>query len=130
MGQQQVLLIVVGVIIVGISVSVALGVYRDKMHDGMTDAVVQDVHYLAWTAMQLFMRTENMDGWNGAYPAGIGISDLAPGWPGGENENGTYSVVWQSADAITVLGTSKQFGDIRKQVTVHRTTIGPIIDQP
>ncbi|MCD4829174.1 MAG: hypothetical protein K8R90_07085 [Candidatus Cloacimonetes bacterium] len=130
MGQQQILLIVVGVIIVGIAISVGFTMYRDSMKINNHDAVIKDVHYLAWTAMQFYLRTGHLNGWDGEYPADVDILDLAPGWPGGQNDNGVYAVIWQSVDIIVITGSSTHFDDINKQVTMNRTMIGQIIDQP
>ncbi len=129
MGQQQILLIIVGIILVGIAVAVGITMFKDQAKISSTDALLKDMNYLAWMAVQQYMRAGNMSGWAREYPSDIDVGDLAPSWTGGANDNGTYTVEWQNADEIVIKGTSKLYPDVAKQITVTADRVGNPTDQ-
>ena len=62
MGQQQLLLIVLGVIIVGIAVVVGINVFTAQSEESTKDAIVSDCTNLGAMAQQYFRKPEAMDG--------------------------------------------------------------------
>ena len=54
MGQQQILLIVLGIIIVGIAIVVGLDNFQSKAVQANRDAVIIDLNYLASDALAYF----------------------------------------------------------------------------
>ena len=62
MGQQQLLLIVLGVIIVGIAVVVGINVFTASSVQANTDAVVADCQTLGAMAQQYYRKPTSMGG--------------------------------------------------------------------
>ena len=96
MGQQQLLLVILVTIIVGIATVVALNVFGSQADEANRDAVRQDILSGAAQAQGYYIRPEMMDG--GGYDFGdMTIDRLGiPGSPDGDgddqwyNENGSY----------------------------------------
>jgi hypothetical protein len=104
MGQQQLLLIILGVIIVGIAIAVGISMFSASSVQSNKDALVNDMNNLAADAYQFRIRPSTMAGGGGSYTGGNGYSipsKLA------SNENGTYTRT-NAAQAVTLVGTSVQ----------------------
>lgn len=117
MGTQQLLLIVLGVIIVGIAVVVGINIFGTNAEQANKDAITQDCLRLASAAQGFYRKPTMLGGGNNAFD-GISIEDCGmadDGAGGGENVNGTYAITGL-ADAFTVTGTSAT--DATKSVTV------------
>ncbi|MGK9369324.1 hypothetical protein ACSSWA_10495 [Melioribacter sp. Ez-97] len=78
MGQQQLLLIVLGVIIVGIAVVVGINVFTASSYQANRDALTADLTNLASMAQQYYRRPEALggggnkfDGWEETIPASL-----------------------------------------------------------
>ncbi len=111
MGTQQLLLIVLGVIIVGIAVVVGIQIFGSQMDVANKDAVLNDCLRLAADAQGYYNKTEMQGGGGKAFD---GITLELIGWKD-ENENGTYALSGASGDALVITGTSK---DGTKSLTV------------
>jgi hypothetical protein len=119
MGQQQLLLIVLGVIIVGIAVVVGINLFTANAVSSNRDGVVSDLNYIGANAMQYYRRPTAIGGGgytftNWTLPAEI---DTTP--------NGIYSAT-VTAQSITVVGTGneKNAGTaIKHTATITSTTI-------
>ena len=115
MGQQQLLLVILVTIIVGIATVVALNVFGTQADEANRDAVRQDILGAAASAQGYYLRPEMMDGGGGEFTdmeierLGIPGSDNADGTPmaDGEgdwfNENGAYSIE-PGADHFDITG--------------------------
>jgi len=100
MGQQQLLLIILGVIIVGIAIAVGISMFSSGSIQANKDAVINDLNNLAANAYQYRIRPTTMGGGGGVY-TGFNIpTKLA------SNENAAYVRVVNSATQITFTGTS------------------------
>ena len=100
MGQQQLLLIILGVIIVGIAIAVGISMFSSGSIQANKDAVINDLNNLAANAYQYRIRPTTMGGGGGVY-TGYNIPvKLA------SNENASYVRVVNSATQITFTGTS------------------------
>jgi len=64
MGQQQLLLLVLGVIIVGIAVAVGINMFSSASVDAGRDAITSNVAHLASKAQQHFKKPNTMGGGN------------------------------------------------------------------
>ncbi|MGO9481251.1 MAG: hypothetical protein ACLP05_05665 [Candidatus Kryptoniota bacterium] len=84
MGQQQLLLIVLGVIIVGIAIAVGISMFKSNAQSANRDAVIADLDNLAAKAQQYFRKPTSMAGGGQSF-AGfvVGTLDSADG-------NGAY----------------------------------------
>jgi hypothetical protein len=99
MGQQQLLLIVLGVIIVGIAVVVGINVFTASSEEASKDAVVADCTTIGAMAQQYFRKPTAMAG------GGNSFVDFAVPAALVENANGTYTATGQSANSVVITGT-------------------------
>lgn len=101
MGQQQLLLIILGVIIVGIAIAVGLSLFSAQSVQSNRDAMINDLNNLAAQAYQFRIRPTSMGGGQGDYTTfSIPVKMQT-------NENGTYSAS-ASTNSIVVTATSAQ----------------------
>ena len=94
MGQQQLLLIILSVIVLGIAVAVGITMFSDSSINTNRDALVNDLAALASRAHQYYRRPSYLGGGGNSF-AGLtadaaGLSKLTNR---STNENGTYSIV-------------------------------------
>ncbi len=104
MGQQQLLLIILGVIIVGIAVAVGISMFSASASSANKDAVASDLANLASMAQQFYRRPSSMGGGNNTFT----------GWaiPGAldTTANGVYTVT-VAAQTVTIIGVGSEEGD-------------------
>jgi Tfp pilus assembly protein PilE len=106
MGQQQLLLIILGVIVVGIAVAVGITMFSDNAVSANKDAVVNDLVNLASRAQQYYRRPQALGGGGGTF---VGLSADAAGLAKltskDKNSNGTYSITAAgTAASVTIHG--------------------------
>ena len=94
MGQQQLLLIILGVIIVGIAIAVGLSLFSAQSVQSNRDAIINDLNNLAAQGYQFYIRPTSMGGGQGSYTSFSIPSKMTA------NENGTYTC---TTGASTVL---------------------------
>ena len=112
MGQQQLLLLVLAVIIVGIAIVVGITMFNAQAASANLDAVTNDLMNLGSRAQQYYIRPVSMAGGGMTFDL-MGIEHLTPAPTGAadvENENGTYSTT-SGGQQITITGIGKQDGD-------------------
>ena len=107
MGQQQLLLIVLSVIIVGIAVVVGINMFGASSASANLEAVTNDLLNLAARAQQFYVKPTSMGG-GGLSFADIAIEDLTAK---ATNDNGTYAIDTKSATSVKIKGTGTQDGD-------------------
>jgi flagellar basal body-associated protein FliL len=100
MGQQQLLLIILGVIIVGIAIAVGLSLFAANSVQANKDAMINDINNIAANAYQYRIRTTSMGGGNNSYVGYAVPTKLS------SNSNATYAASAQSATSCTITGTS------------------------
>jgi hypothetical protein len=100
MGQQQLLLIILGVIIVGIAIAVGLSLFTANSIQANKDAMINDINNIAANAYQYRIRTSSMGGGNNSYVGYVIPSRLS------SNSNATYAAGSLSATGCTITGTS------------------------
>ena len=103
MGQQQLLLIILGVIIVGIAIAVGLSMFTAQSVGANRDAIIADLTNLAANAYQYRIRPTTMGGGGGSYSGYTIPPSLAT------NENGSYSLGTVGTTSVTFTGTSAQY---------------------
>jgi len=99
MGQQQLLLIILGVIIVGIAIAVGLSLFTAQSIQSNKDAIIDDINNIAASAYQYRIRPGSMGGGSNSYTNYFIPVRMT------SNENGTYTAT-VGADAITLQGSS------------------------
>ena len=101
MGQQQLLLIILGVIIVGIAIAVGLSLFSAQSVQSNRDAIINDLNNLAAQAYQYRIRPTSMAGGQGSY-VGFTIPSKMQ-----TNANGTYTSA-PTANTIAFTAVSAQ----------------------
>jgi hypothetical protein len=101
MGQQQLLLIILGVIIVGIAIAVGLSLFTAQSIQSNRDAIINDLNNLAAQAYQFRIRPTSMGGGQGDYSCFSIPTKMRT------NENATYSAS-ASQNSIVFTGVSAQ----------------------
>jgi len=121
MGQQQLLLIVLGVIIVGIAVVVGINLFNANAVSANRDGVISDLNNLGTMAQQYYKKPSSMAGGGNTFT----------GWtlPGAldTTANGTYTIT-VAAQQVTIVGTGTETGDdgsakVKATATVTPTAI-------
>jgi hypothetical protein len=105
MGQQQLLLIVLGVIIVGIAVVVGINLFNANATNANRDGVISDLNNLGAMAQQFYKKPTSMGGGGNTF-----IHPVSGDWaiPTGldSTANGTYTAgVTTTTVTITGIGT-------------------------
>ena len=131
MGQQQLLLIILGVIVVGIAVAVGITMFSDNAVSANKDAVTNDLVNLASRAQQYYRRPTALGGGQGAFTGLLAdATGLAKLTSKAKNSNGTYSIR-TAGDATSVelegigteKGTNGAFLDVRMLVFADSTFV-------
>lgn len=106
MGQSQLLLIVLGVIIAGTAVIVGMNLFHASAVQSNRDGLDSDLLRLANQAQTYYKKTEVLGGGNRSF-IGFDIpSRLA------SNENGTYTTIYARADQALLQGVGKETADL------------------
>ena len=118
MGQQQLLLIVLGVIIVGIAIVVGINLFNASAVSSNRDAVISDLNNLGAMAQQFYQKPLSMGGGNNTFTGWTiptGLSTTA---------NGTYSIT-VLAQSVSIVGTGTQKGNNGTSNVQATATVGP-----
>jgi hypothetical protein len=121
MGQQQLLLIILGVIVVGIAVAVGITMFTDNAVNANRDAVTNDLVNLAARAQQFFRRPTALGGGGNSF---VGLTADAAGLTKltnrASNANGTYSITSAgTATGVVVQGVGTEQADGTNYVTME-----------
>ena len=111
MGQQQLLLIILGVIIVGIAIAVGLSLFSAQSVQSNRDAIINDLNNLAAQAYQFRIRPASMGGGQGDYTTFTLPTKMKT------NENGTYSAA-PTTNTIVFTAVSAQNASNSIKVTI------------
>jgi hypothetical protein len=111
MGQQQLLLVALGVIIVGVAVVVGIGMFQDNAVDHNRALVIADLKTLASKAQHYYSRPMTMGGGNNSF-VGLTADDRGIGMLAGtaftDNANGTYTITADgTATQVVIHGVGK-----------------------
>jgi Tfp pilus assembly protein PilE len=112
MGQQQLLLIVLGVIIVGIAIVVGINLFNANSISSNRDAVISDLNNLAALAHEYYSKPTAMAGGGSSFANYTIPSTLA------SDANGAYTIATAgSATGITFQGVGIQIASGSNYVT-------------
>ena len=118
MGQQQLLLIVLGVIIVGIAVVVGINVFTASSVQANRDAVISDMTNLASMSQQYYRKPTALGGGGNTFT----------GWtiPGNlqSTANGSYTAT-VAAQSVILVGAGNETGDDGSTPVNVRMVVGP-----
>ena len=106
MGQQQLLLIILGVIVVGIAVAVGITMFADSAVTANRDAVTNDLVNLASRAQQYYRRPTALGGGGNSFTGlTANAAGLAKLTSKASNANGRYTIsVAGNASSVTLSG--------------------------
>ncbi len=112
MGQQQLLLIILGVIVVGIAVAVGITMFSDNAISANRDAVSNDLVNLAARAQQYYRRPLALGGGGNSFVGltadNTGLAKLTNMGSSG-NSNGTYRISTAGTlNEVVIEGTGKE----------------------
>jgi hypothetical protein len=114
MGQQQLLLIILGAIIVGIAISVAIITFNSQATATNRDEVVTDLAHLA-TIAQAYYRKPRVLGGGGRSFTGLSLRMLTSAPANPRNLNGTYTLdpdpVGGAPSFVTINGVGTETGN-------------------
>jgi Tfp pilus assembly protein PilE len=120
MGQQQLLLIVLGVIIVGIAVVVGINVFTASSANSNREAVVADLTNLASLAQQYYRKPTALGGGNNTFTGWTVPGNLA------QTPNMSTAVVATvTATTVTLVGTGNQTGNDGSTDVKVTMVVGP-----
>ncbi len=119
MGQQQLLLIVLGVIIVGIAVVVGINVFTASSMDANRNAVISDLTNLASMAQQYYRKPTALAGGNQSFTGWTIPSALDT------TANGTYSITGTPSTSVTLVGLGTDKGNDGTAVVKVTMAVGP-----
>lgn len=119
MGQQQLLLIVLGVIIVGIAVVVGINVFTASSSQANTDAVIADLTNLASLGQQYYRKPTALGGGGNTFTGWTIPSSLDT------TGNGNYTVT-VNAQSLVLIGNGNEKGTVDPTKNVKVTmNVGP-----
>ena len=107
MGQQQLLLIVLGVIIVGIAVVVGINLFGEQAAAANFDAVMNDMQRIAATSQQWYLKPIALGG-GGRTFTGLNFTNINVS---GSNHNGGYAISNTLQNSFTLTGLGVEDGD-------------------
>ena len=126
MGQQQLLLIVLGVIIVGIAIAVGITMFHSNTQSSNRDQIVSDLERLAVLAQEYYKKPVSMAGGNGNFE-NFALSAIDTGNSDGSFKattnppndadpmSGSIAPISTSTQEIYIIGYGKEVGDNNRQ---------------
>ena len=108
MGSQQLLLIVLGVIVVGVAIVVGIAIFGGGANSANKDAITQDMIQMAAAAQGYYHKPKLLGGggrsFSGITLNSIGLGDGATTY---SNDNADYFMVPVGTDYVYLIGRSK-----------------------
>lgn len=118
MGQQQLLLIILGVIIVGIAVVAGIFLFKFQAVENKRDVVANEAHNIATLAVQYYKKARIYGGGEYSY-AGWDVPETLK-----NTSNGSYTRTILSPDKIEIIGVGNEFVSNGDSVKVKVTIVG------
>ncbi len=103
MGQQQIMFVILGVIIVGIAIAVAVMLFSANAEESCRSGVVNDLLFFANQARAYYWKPTHLGGGGKSFN-GLRLSMLANF---SSNENGRYYIESVSNDECVIVGVGK-----------------------
>jgi hypothetical protein len=121
MGQQQILLIVLSVILVGIAVAIGIKMFKDNARSQTEQAIAQRLQSLGGEAIKLFKTPTSQLGKGGSY-TGTVITDLME-TPA--EDNAVYSIT-SATDSVLVIKATPTDLPSYYDITITGSTLGDV----
>jgi len=122
MGQQQILLIIAGVIVVGIAIAVGISQFGANNSASNKDGITADLTTLSADAYQYYIRPSTLGGGNNSY-VGFTIPTRLV-----SDDNGSYAISGSASSAsIVITGTSNMNASWVATMTIDSTGTASIV---
>lgn len=127
MGQQQLLLLVMGVIIVGFSVMAGVQIVEKNFRQHNADMLIDRGLMIAQSALAWKAQADPFEGGNASY-SGLENAGFKKLFLGEETENGIFKISKAQGDSLELVAISKRFPEVGIRVNVsdqdiYRTTV-------
>jgi len=113
MGQQQLLLIILGTVVVGVAISVGIMMFSDQASATNRDEVGADLAYLGSMAQAYYRKPRTLGGGGGSF-TGLTLRALTSAPANPRNLNGTYTLdpdpVGGAPSYVTINGLGTETG--------------------
>jgi len=133
MGQQQILLVILGVIVVGVAIAVSIAMYQDNAIDHNRAAVIGDLKKLAIKAQQYYSKPTSLGGGGNTFSAltadATGLAQLAT-TAFTDNANGTYTIKTAGSDSGIVFEGVGKIGLSDGTYPTYDMTVTPSTQTP
>jgi hypothetical protein len=124
-GQQQILLIVLAIIIVGVAIAISIQLFRSNAIEAKRDVLIEETTTLGTMALQYFKKPVELGGGGRSFT----------GWkiPSQMNQtvNGNFMIAAVASDEVTITGTGSEVvtgnDSIKVQTIVSENEIQTII---
>ncbi len=114
MGQQQLLLIALGTIVVGIAVAVGMNQFSSSAVEANRDRLILDLNFLSVSAQAYYKKQAEFGGGNNSF-TGFELPDFYSDY-----ENGTIKVVIiKNGDEVKITATGTEKGMDGKKVKIR-----------
>lgn len=102
MGQQQLLLILIGIIAVGVAIAIGIGLYAGQNMINNKDNLLNSMNFISGDAFAFFQRANIMGGGSGSY------NGYTPPLGLRSNDDGTIETFSENGGtSLRIVGTSK-----------------------
>lgn len=126
MGQQQLLLIVLGVIVVGIAVVVGINLFNANATSANRDGIISDLNNIGAMAQQYYKKPSSMGGGGNTFTGWViptGLDTTA---------NGTYTKT-VGAQSVTLIGLGTEKGtdgtnNVKATATIKGNSISVVVN--
>ena len=119
MAQQQVLLIILGTIIIGVALAIGITMFTDNSVSANRDAITNDLVKLAARAQMYYRRPKLMGGGGSSFTS-LAINDLTTK---PRNAYGTYSVTSVATDQVVLDAVGIENGRDGNKLSVTMTVL-------
>lgn len=125
MGQQQLLLILLGILIVGVAIFVGINLFRANAIESKRANITNELVNLASLAQQYFMKPKALGGGARSFSGWKIPAELVT------TANGHFTITGSADDNVVILGIGNEVvtnnDSIKVQLTVHPTSFRTVI---
>lgn len=118
MGQQQLLLVVLGVIVVGIAIVTGISLFRASAVDANRSNIINDLNQLGGFSQSWYKRPANFAGGGNSFIGFVIPTEMQ------SNQNATYTIETAgTATSIVFRATGRETGDDGSTGVTYRCTV-------
>jgi hypothetical protein len=103
MGQTQLLLVILGVLLVGVAIFVGVSMFEANTVENTRNAIISDLNAFASRAHAYYWKSTSQGGGNKSF-TGVTLHVI---FPMGENQNASYYLESATADQAVIIGVGK-----------------------